>query len=347
VKRRMDESRRGTLILVGLLCWATSAAGVAHGQRAVLGPAAADSRDVADSAATALADALRMQGMQVVGFEDAKKQLGRGENCADNCATRLLHAVKADFSASVEIRSDGSAGTGRAAVTLTDSSEHHFAGDASVRDGDVRDATTRALLEARAYQLLGPGPWLEVQGTPEGADVLIDGSRVGKVPYRAGIAAGTHQLVVRDAGYARFAQTLEVPGDESKKLALKVALEPTLIDAPAAAMSPLDAPQPTAAPARGKGWLVLPIVVGALGVGLATAVTIRLGTGLHPCIGRDDQGLCTEKRSLNVWPTAAGYALGAVLIGTGIVWIALEGRDQSPRVAADIGLDHIALTGSF
>ncbi|HEY2734780.1 MAG TPA: hypothetical protein VGI70_12385, partial [Polyangiales bacterium] len=160
---RRVMSARGSAVftcLLGMWMSRASAAEAQHGQKVVLGPAEAEvgGDAVRKSASDALAEALRMQGMSVVFFEEAKKSMPRGETCDHACTERLLQLVSADLAGTVSISGNAEQAPDQAKVMLVDASGHHFEGTAAVRDGDVRDATTRALLEARSYQLLGPGP---------------------------------------------------------------------------------------------------------------------------------------------------------------------------------------------
>ena len=341
---------RCVAIFVGLsLSWSAAWSNPAHAQRVVLGPAqgAAADASVRNIAAGALADGLRMQGLTVTAFDDAKKSLPAGERCDEACAARLLRAASADLSAVVELAADERGALQSAQVNLVDAAGHHFDGRAVIRDGDVRDATTRALLEARSYQLLGPGPWLRVTGTPEGADVLVDGSVVGKLPYRACIAPGKHRVRVRDAGYERFERTLEVPAEDGRKVNLQVALEPAAIEAPAAALQLEGGAQAQPAAQRSSAWLALPIAMGTLGVGLAVVTSVRIASGPNACVGADDAGRCTGIRRVHVWPTLGAYALSAGLLGAGLVWIALGTQQEHVPLAANIGIDHVSVAGSF
>jgi hypothetical protein len=354
VMQRLMAARYPVLVVGVALCLAQSSAGRAaaqHGPKVVLGPAEADSfGDVVRKSATdALSDALHMQGFNVVLFEEAKKALPRGEGCDQACGERLLQLVSADLSAMVKITGNAEQLPDQAQVTLVDSAGHHFEGAAKLRDGDVREATTRALLEARSYQLLGPGPWVRVDGTPEGADVLIDGSVVGQLPYRASIAPGSHVLVVRDAGYSRYEKTLEVPASDASKAEVRVALEPAPIEAPGAALAlAANEPGQTAPVQHSRAWLAAPIAMEVLGVALATAVSVRLATGANSCVEPDIDNYCVENKGVKVWTTVSAYALSAGLIGGGIVWIVLGTQaERQPQVAANIGIDHIAVSGSF
>ena len=322
---------------------------VVHAQKAVLAPVSGDAESDAARklSAQALKDALEMQGFTVTSFEQASQRLSTGESCDEACPARLLRAVSADLSASAMLVAADHGAPSAIRVTLLDKANHPYEGSANVRDGDIRDATTRALLEARSYQLLGPGPWLRIDGTPEGAEVLLDDRIVGALPYRATIEPGKHSVVVRDAGYGRFMRTIQVPDQDSKKLTLQVALEPVPLALPTEALElePADAPVEVDHPSH--AWLAAPISLAALGVGLASVVSVRLAAGLDGCVDPDAWGRCTERGTVRVWSTAGAYALSAALIGTGVIWIVLGSSDDSPSLAASVGVDHLSLAGSF
>lgn len=324
-------------------------------QKVVLGPALADTGGdaVAGVASTALADALRMQGLTVTMYEQGKGSVSGAQGCDDACGARLLRVVSADFSAVVRVVNAPSSGRSRAVVKMFDAAGHRYEGSADIRDGDVRDATTRAVLEARAYQLLGPGPWLRIDGTPEGADVLIDGENAGSLPYRAPIAPGKHDVVVREAGFAQTHQTIDVPKDDSRHVDVRIALEPSQLASAAAAAQTVD--EPASAPSEAttdSTWLAAPVAMGVLGVGLAVVLTVRIASGVNDCVDPDMNMLCTEKRTVRAGPTIAGYALSAALLGGAITWIALglshdSEPSESPPLAAGIGVGQVSLRGSF
>lgn len=326
--------------------------------KVVLGPTAVHGYAEADGerAREALAEALRMQGLTVTQLPRAPGEAIGARGCDLGCGARLLAAAGADMSGWVKLSKSQAADSGHATVTLLDSGGHRYEGRVDVRDGDVREATTRALLDARAYQLLGPGPWLRVAGTPEGAVVLVDGEPVGALPHRGSIAPGRHQLIVREPGYAPWQQTLDVADDETRKLEFDVALEPAQVSAEAAqaqaSSSPALARRAAEPASASRSWLIAPVAIGTLGVALATAVSVRIATGTSECVAPDAYGLCAQERVVRVWPTAAGYALSAVLIGGSITWIVLGLNSESapaaePRIQARVGLGHVGLSGRF
>lgn len=377
MRRRLDVSRRVAsatwfvVTLCGVLGSLPASRVCAAGSKVVLGPTAVSGFSTADGelAREALAEALRMQGMRVTPLapsagEGVAARASASHGCDLACGTRLLATAGADMSAWVKLSKPPAAVGGSAEVTLLDAAGHRYEGSVEVRDGDVRAATTHAVLEARSYQLLGPGPWLRVIGTPEGAGVLIDGDRVGTVPYRAPIAAGRHTLVVREAGYVQIQQTLEVPDDDSRKLEVQVALEPTPLAAAASVTSEPSTEQPAAvlprAPmgatdqthGRDKTWLAAPVAIGMVGVALAVAVSVRIATGPEDCVRPDLENRCVERRSVQTGPTVAGYVLSGLMLSGALTWIVVglnhdAHAGDTGSVQANIGLGQIGLSGSF
>jgi hypothetical protein len=373
VKRLLDVSRdvrtfARSLILGLVWCCMTMSVTVpvhAGEPKVVLGATAVSGFVEADGeiARNALAEALRMQGMRVTPLSPSAGDAVASRGCDLACGGRLLATSAADMSAWVKLNKTDAAAGGTATVTFLDAAGHRYEGATDVRDGDIREATTRAVLEARSYQLLGPGPWLRIAGTPEGAEVLVDGTVVGTVPYRAPITSGSHKLTVREPGYIRLQYTLEVPDDDGRKFELKVALEPT----PLTSQTPLDAQQalaesgaPLRAPERAtqstttpdRAWLAGPIAMGMVGLGLAAAITVRVATGPDACVAPDLDQRCVERRHVAGGPTIAGYAVSALLIGGAATWIVLGLQDgaeaaETPRLQASVGPGHLGLSGSF
>jgi hypothetical protein len=306
---------------------------------------------VATLASSAMRDALGMQGLRVVAWDEAKSRLPAGEKCEDvaSCTGKVMKAAAADLAAGVVVSRNAQGAAERVRVALLDTDKRRYDGESEVIDGDVRTATTRALLEARSFQLLGPGPWLRVEGTPEGAEVLLDDRIVGRVPYRATVIPGSHKLRVREAGYTAFEQQLNVPAtDDSHVAQIVVALEPAPIAVGGGGDGLRAVPQDSGQK-KNNTWLVGPIVMGGLGVVLAGVTTLRIATRVDTCVNPDEMLHCTYKRSVNVAPAVIEYSLSAALIGGSIAWIVLgmDEDEQQPGVTARLGLDGIQLAGRF
>ena len=57
---------------------------------------------------------------------------------------------------------------------------------------------------------------LEVSSQPPGAEVLVDGRRLGQTPYRRAASVGEHEVVVHKTGYLDYLNTVDVgPGKGS------------------------------------------------------------------------------------------------------------------------------------
>jgi hypothetical protein len=309
---------------------------------------------VTNLANSAMRDALGMQGLRVVGWDEAKARLAAGEKCEDvaACTPKVMKAASAELAAGVVVSRNAQGAAERVRVALLDTDKRRYDGESEVQDGDVRTATTRALLEARSFQLLGPGPWLRVEGTPEGAEVLLDDRIVGRVPYRATVIPGSHKLRVREAGYTAFEQQLNIPAtDDSHVAQIVVALEPAPISLGNGGDGLRAVSQDNSGGHKPNNtWLVGPIVAGGLGLVLAGVTSVRLATRLDTCVNPDANMVCTYHRRVNVAPAVIEYSLSAALIGGSIAWIVIglsDTDERQPGVNARLGLDGIQLAGRF
>ncbi len=190
---------------------------------------------------------------------------------------------------------------------------------------------------------------LEIVGTPEDARVRIDGRRRGRLPYRAQLSVGRHELIVSAAGH--FPEV--VPVDALAGVAQRLEVEL--------------APKPIASWRRPTGWALL-------GSGLASVVTGSILLGVHgsPASLRctaaepgliDADGDCRWlRRTLGpgVGLTIAGVAVASA--GASLLVIDARRRrahEQSERrdtngdsrpdaqISARVGLDHVELQIRF
>lgn len=304
----------------------------------VLLPAGGDAAfpDERAHAQAALSLALEGQGFRVLAHDAVVHDDGA---CASvDCAPVLLRAVGADLAAAVAVWGEPHAGSTRPAqvfVTLVDVAGNRYPGAARVSDAAVAAAARTAVLDARALQLLGPGPWLRVRGTPDGAEVRIDDKLVGSLPYRARIDAGRHALEVRADGMRSHVESVNVPPNPGRVVEIDVALAPgsgagaRRASAPnAAPATPRDSAESSRADATGTTHpIVGPVVLGSVGlaVGVYDLVAV-LDTG---CTRRDSTGTCLVRRDADA---GTGIALGAVsaaaLVGA-VLWYVLGTEDAS------------------
>jgi hypothetical protein len=143
----------------------------------------------------------------------------------DDCALSYMqHLRDVDYAVLISIWGHPR-GTGATGVSLT----------FLTRDGQRYDeswaiteslalSVDAALTHAYTNFLRGPGPWLTVRGRPQGARVIVDGARVGEIPYHARISAGTHQIVVQSEGFESQAIDISVADDVDTHRELDVGL---------------------------------------------------------------------------------------------------------------------------
>ncbi len=308
--------------------------------------------DVAQlSAEQTLAEALSMQGMAVVDDTVVRRVLAAREPCdTDQCALKLMAAVGADLRAAIVVWRDEQGLPAKIHVTLADAQGHSYEGDANLQHGDVRSATTVALLDARAFQLLGPGPWLRVLGTPDAAQVYLDGELVGALPYRATIRSGRYRLAVRAPGYTGSEQQIDVPAVGDRKLVITVSLAPPPIESPVVGdpthpASALSAGASLSSPTRP---IVGPVVLGGVGGALILGDLI-LAAMVHDgsCYQRAADGACATRTELNVPSTLVWGGLGVAALGGGVLWYWLGAPETTPAVALRFGPGSLWLRGGF
>jgi len=110
-------------------------------------------------------------------------------------------------------------------VSILERTGERFSEGAQVAsDGGLRDAVIRATHGAAERQRRGPGPWLEVQGSPDGAAITIDGQAAGALPRRVKVSGGLHRVVVSSGGYEPLEQTITVPRNPDALKLLEVEL---------------------------------------------------------------------------------------------------------------------------
>jgi hypothetical protein len=354
VRPRIEPALRLALAAGSLaLLWSTSARAESVVLLAPRGDAAIASART--EAQRVLEAALRGQGVTVLSDPDAGAAPGKAERAPCDtldCAAALVEALDADLAAAVAV---GSAGEPPAPssvfVTLVDRSGARFPGRARVdgRDGDdLARAVKDALLDARALQLLGPGPWLRIRGEPEGAEVVLNGKLVGTVPYRAPVDAGRHTLEVRSGGHRAHVQTVDVPPSAARQVDVDIDLPPKVVDGHLDAEEPAEGAEPLAAEPAGTGRpIVGPLILGGLGVAvIATDIALVLSSG---CQRSDSRGTCLEHRSIQKAPALIIGGVGFAAIAGAALWHVLGGDPDSPErdTALRLTPDGAAWTLSF
>ncbi|MFI5307450.1 MAG: PEGA domain-containing protein [Polyangiales bacterium] len=295
-----------------------------------------------------LAQALAAQNVRTVTLAEATAH-ATDSTVADctslDCAPALLRAAGADAAAALAVWGAGQPATPNAVyVTLADRRGDRYPGKARVEDADLAAATKQALLDARALQLLGPGPWLRVHANPEGSQILLDGKLAGSAPYRAPITSGRHTLEVRFEGRRPHVQSVDVPPHAARQIEIDVDLA-VQADVSAAAVA-ANAPTPEGHESRNTASIVGPLILG--GVGLAIVAYDVIALASSGCERREPSGACTKKSQVNAAPAAIFGVVGVGAIAGAAVWYLL-GQPDAPTepLAFSAGPGAIELRGTF
>jgi hypothetical protein len=292
------------------------------------------------TAHAAVARALEAQGVELLSYAAARERAGGGElaECRElTCSAQLCKKAGAELVMLVAVRAlkaEGKSKPREVQVTLVEPTDTRYFGSALVRQGDFSEAAREALLDARAYQLLGPGPHVRVESTPPGADVAIDDELKGESPYRAVIAPGKHTVEIRLEGYKTQAQMIDIPRGGQQPTRLNIVLEAR---APAATNEEIEADidaATTAPPKKSSRPIAGPLILGVIGVGLITYDVIAIaGAGCE----RENNGTCTLESEVDVPLAVAIGGTGVAALTAGMLWFALGGDDDDkPGVSARV-----------
>jgi hypothetical protein len=208
---------RNLVVALALSLVALRPSARAEPARVLLLPTAGDPTLAAQRAAVqrALTEGLERQAFEVV--RAPEPEVGSGaRRCSDaECAPALLESLGAELAVASALWGPGQVESGQTtvAVLLVDAAAEHYPAEealAATSIDAVEAATEAALLDAQGLRLLGPGPWLEVSAVPGDAMLTLDGVRVGALPYRAAIAAGTHALALERGGVVAWQHRIDV-----------------------------------------------------------------------------------------------------------------------------------------
>jgi hypothetical protein len=319
----------------------------AHAESAVLLPhAGADALlEQRERAQRAVAAALRDAGFELQPRAAAAAKSDDRACTQVACAPALLKQLDAEIAVALAVW-QAEAGV-EVHVTIVDARGSHFPGRALAEGdgGDPSTAARSALVDAQSLQLLGPGPWVAVNGEPKGAAVWIDGRFVGSLPYRAGVAPGDHTLEVRADGRAAKQLALRVPLEPTATARVDVALDAAQTPLPASPVADVHANaglanDPTAVLAdridseprsKASPWnYVLGGALTAIGGALIVIDPVRAAA-------RD--GRCADPECSRVYDfgtrSALELAAGIALVGAGVtvlIW-------QPLRVQTEVGPD--------
>ncbi len=332
------------LLLACLLIGGLENRAFAQAGSVVLLPTRGDERLPAqrEAAQQALSEALSLQGFSVVPHATALTQLPPGATAcgAVDCAPNLLRTLSMRVAAACAVWLSPDAPEGTVFVTLVDDAGARYPGARSVHAANIAVATRAALADARALQMLGPGPWVRVHGEPEGAKVFIDNTLVGTVPYRAAMTAGRYELKVQAAGHVSDVQDLDIPLNDGRVVDVEVKLNPGEDPIDLVATSPVSSgdavgPQLSSHPANDGTDGARVAQVGDYMLGAALAIPGVLLMTIDPIRALAKHGDCADSACRTVYTFGTRTALelvgGAALVTAGAV-VAFVWKPFSIRV---------------
>jgi hypothetical protein len=321
----------------------------AHAERALLMPSTGDPalsklRKLAEERVVELLPTL---GCEVVRYRDATRARASASDCPTiECAPRLLSDLHADVAVVTSLwkhqlvaTSERGTPQPEVVVTLVDRRGAHYPAEILVDGNHAAQAAEAALLQALSLRLLGAGPWLDVRGEPEGAQVSIDGKPLGRVPYRAAVSPGAHTLRIAANGYAIHEQPLEIPISTTHMTKVDIHLDPAPAEtdsstSPETLPNPPPAIEPEPAAPRldmrnGRGaqrqpssanmWIGSVLLAGAVA---AAVDPIRNAVRSGDCLGdQDARGRCGKQVYFGPRSIGLTAVAGAALLGAGYFFI--------------------------
>ena len=284
-----------------------------------------------------LAEAVRSVGAEPVREPEeaaAPEPVAAGAEPPPTDLAARLEAAGAQHAVALTLwRAGDGAVSGVAVSVTTPDGARYRQGAELAADGQLAAAVAEATAGAYARLRRGPGPWLELEGSPAGAVISVDGQAAGALPRRVKVAGGLHHLEVESPGYTPFDETITVPRNLDALKRVRVALEPL----PVASVPPVGLPPSAASP---SAWNY---VLGGLAVGVGVLLAIgpvRSAVDDGEC-GRTEAGRCTGVVRFDGLE-AVKLVAGAVLVVGGVAFVVvapLEG--DGGQVSA------LALAGDF
>lgn len=201
--------------------------------------------------------------------------------------------------------------------------------------GDVSDLLGRqaGALSLRIDKLANAVGFVEIRGEPEGAEVFVDGERVGKIPMRVELTPGAHVVELRAEGYLPSRRNVDAVAGVTDPWELDLVRRPLDVAPPADK-------KPTIEPAdRARKGVSLPTGIGLLAGGVAvvaTGVTFIIleerpySAGCTP----DENGRCPRQwRSVELGAASTATGGAALIAGAVLTGIAIKRRRAQVTIA--------------
>jgi hypothetical protein len=211
--------------------------------------------------------------------------------------------------------------------------------DSYLRDRQRRQVLEQALRTIRTH--LGS---LEITGDPDGAEVVVAGQVVGKLPLAGPLRVATGQIDVEVSapGYLRATRSVPIAAGQYQRVLMRLERKPIepVVVAPVAPVAPVAgvppaavAPEPVPQPSgvnwrRVAKWSAFGGAIGMLGLGVTEQV-IQLQKA---CDEYDDT--CNDASQRAKTLSLVGYVGAGVLGTTWLVLLLTEPSSSSPKATA-------------
>lgn len=169
---------------------------------------------------------------------------------------------------------------------------------ALLSEGPLQELAVKALREAFREYRQGPGPWLEVTGSPEGAAIFVDDREVGTLPRTLAVPIGSHRVRVEARTFAPMTKVVSF-GSATDRKRLEFRLEPERIELmPATGLGggvQADVGGKSPSSLWSDPWFYVgaaSVVTGAALIGLSVPNKVHSGE----CELRDASGACEKYR---------------------------------------------------
>ncbi|MEM9188803.1 MAG: PEGA domain-containing protein [Myxococcota bacterium] len=254
--------------------------------------------EITQTAYRALLDQLRASGHELLSGYETEAQLPDDQRgCRrSGCLLPVLRSLTCDAAVVLSVWSENDE---RYTVTVAfvGAEGERFSGSGQGRVNELAEAVAVAIEHALSRQLMGPGPWLVLEGQPEGAQVLVNGEALGQLPGRFQVPAGVHALEVSAPGYRAQSHRITVAAGTDSATQLRVELRPD------------------------RYGLTVNGLVLAVGAGMGA---VGLGI-LIPSLTRLFMGDRIDEASLEIQEANVGLlgtlsVLGVALIATGVIF---------------------------
>lgn len=280
----------------------------------------------------AVLEALAAANIQTISSEEAKARLFEAAQnpCLDvDCAGSVLRALGADMLVAVAIgETDGQLVD--VVVGLVDADGVYVNAEAPIENGDVARAARAAIVHALTkWPLRGRIP-LEIDGSPAGAMVIVDGQPRGVLPLEVRVQPGEHTITVSHES-RKVERRIEVSAAPGETLRVRIDLDPN-------------------DEKRARRQIIGGSILTGAGLGVALGSVIYALTG-DACHLSAPDGTCVEAKERQTTPFAIWLSSGTAAAAAGAAWLGVGvyrlRHAQTGNVDLAVGLGGLSIKGKF